>query len=211
MRPYGDVVECRGDVDFKARPGAGRATCHEKSTAQEFKLVVGTEDRHRMVSILRRGSGSEFSIVLSTRGRVSERVGALSRSRRHGTSALHTCRPACRRRLCAAGGSARPAPLAITHVTVVDTTVGAVTADMTVLIQDDRIIAVGRSPTIPRGAEIIDGRNTFLIPWALGHARPPFLRARERTARAFVANGVTGCATRAGSGRLDRWRAQIAE
>jgi hypothetical protein len=63
LRAYGDVVECRGEVDFKAGPGTADATCDRESTAQELKLAVGTEDRHRIVSIMRRGSGSEFSIV----------------------------------------------------------------------------------------------------------------------------------------------------
>ena len=63
MRTYGDVVECRGDVDFKARRGGRLPTCNQNPTAQEVKLIVGTENRHRLVSVMRRGSGSEFSIV----------------------------------------------------------------------------------------------------------------------------------------------------
>jgi hypothetical protein len=63
MRTYGDVIECRGDVDFKVRRAARDAICNQNATTHELKLAVGTEHRHRTVSVVRRGSGSEFSVV----------------------------------------------------------------------------------------------------------------------------------------------------
>src|SRR5258708_6899857 len=56
--------------------------------------------------------------------------------------------------------------LAITHVTVIDGTGASPQKDMTVLITDQRIAALGPSSSTatPRAARIIDGTAKFLIP-----------------------------------------------
>jgi len=56
--------------------------------------------------------------------------------------------------------------LAITHVTVIDMTGAAPLSDQTVLIEKQRIAAVGPAPSIqlPRATRIVDGRGKFLIP-----------------------------------------------
>ena len=63
MRTYGPVTECRGDVDFRGRPGSKEPVCREKASSRELQLVAGTEDRQRVVSVKPRGSGSEFAVV----------------------------------------------------------------------------------------------------------------------------------------------------
>lgn len=88
--------------------------------------------------------------------------------------------------------------LAITHVTVIDGTVAPAMDDMTVVIEADRITALGKSRTVtvPRGARVVDGTGKFLIPglWDM-HAHisyPHFLKLQ-------IANGVTGLREMGGS------------
>ena len=58
MRIYGDVTECRGELDFSASgpvcKGSGSGT---------IQLGVGTEDAHRIVVVKPRGGASEFAVV----------------------------------------------------------------------------------------------------------------------------------------------------
>ena len=86
---------------------------------------------------------------------------------------------------------------------------------MTVVVQDGRIAGIDKSAdknvTVPRGAEVVDGRNKFLIPglWDmhvhLSYARPSALPA-------LVANGVTGVRDIGSDlAEIDRWRTQIEE
>jgi imidazolonepropionase-like amidohydrolase len=103
----------------------------------------------------------------------------------------------------------RPRPLAITRVNVVDAAAGAVVPEMTVVIQDGRIASVDKDVTVPRGAEVVDGRNKFLIPgfWDM-HVHLSY--ARSSALPAFVANGVTGVRDIGSDlSEIDRWRAQI--
>lgn len=96
----------------------------------------------------------------------------------------------------------------ITQVGVVDPAAGAVALDMTVVIQDGRIVSVGKS-TAPPGAEIVDGRSRFLIPglWDM-HVHLSYARASALPV--FVANGVTGVRDIGSDlGEIDRWRVQI--
>jgi len=61
MRAHGQVTECRGNIDFRR----SRAVCHSRlfSHARTTQLAVGTEARHRLVSVKQRGNGSEYSVV----------------------------------------------------------------------------------------------------------------------------------------------------
>jgi imidazolonepropionase-like amidohydrolase len=56
--------------------------------------------------------------------------------------------------------------LAVTHVTVIDMTGAPPRADQTVIIEKQRIVALGPSDStaIPRGAKILDAHGKFLIP-----------------------------------------------
>jgi hypothetical protein len=59
MKAHGDVVACRGDIDFRG----GQLVCREDESARDVQLAVGTEQRHRIVAVKPRGSGSEFALV----------------------------------------------------------------------------------------------------------------------------------------------------
>jgi imidazolonepropionase-like amidohydrolase len=108
-------------------------------------------------------------------------------------------------------------PLAFTHVTVIDTAGGPPLADMTVVVDNRRILELGRSDEIrpPRQARIVEARGKYLIPglWDM-HVHEVFgdwLPANERvTPLLFVANGITGVRDMGGDLEvLKRWRAQI--
>ncbi|HKE83110.1 MAG TPA: hypothetical protein VKB50_05120 [Vicinamibacterales bacterium] len=67
LKTYGDVLECHGNIDF--RHGSHAPVCKERERSRETQLVVGSEERHRLVVVKPRGSGSEFSAVyIQTRG-----------------------------------------------------------------------------------------------------------------------------------------------
>jgi len=69
MKKYGDVLECRGNVDFKGSDSFSHPVCNERRRSSEIHLVAVTEHRHRIVVVKPRGSGSEFSAVyIETRG-----------------------------------------------------------------------------------------------------------------------------------------------
>jgi hypothetical protein len=59
MKAVGDVTECRGEVDFDN----GRAHCRSRPSSAEFQLIVGSENRHRIVSVKPRREGSQFALV----------------------------------------------------------------------------------------------------------------------------------------------------
>ena len=56
--------------------------------------------------------------------------------------------------------------LAITHVTVIDTTGGPARPDMTVVVEGDRIarVAPAASEKVPEGVRTVDGTGKFVIP-----------------------------------------------
>jgi imidazolonepropionase-like amidohydrolase len=104
---------------------------------------------------------------------------------------------------------AKPPPLAITNVTVVDVRGGPSRPGMTVLVRDGRIASVASKGAVPRGARVLDGRGKHLIPglWDmhvhLSYQGPSALPL-------FLAHGVTGVRD-LGSllNEIDPWRDQI--
>ncbi|HEU5219711.1 MAG TPA: amidohydrolase family protein [Gemmatimonadales bacterium] len=87
-------------------------------------------------------------------------------------------------------------PVAITHVTVIDVVTGAKLPDRTVLLRDQRIMALDTTGRVrvPAGARRVDGRGRFLIPglWDMhGHFAGDRL-TRRNFFPLFIANGVTG-------------------
>jgi Amidohydrolase family len=94
----------------------------------------------------------------------------------------------------ALGQVLRPAPIALTHVTVIDMTGAAPKPDMTVVVEGDRIAAIGRSSQVrpPKGAQIVDARHKYLIPgfWDM-HAHN-FFGSNPGFYSLYIANGVTG-------------------
>jgi imidazolonepropionase-like amidohydrolase len=108
-------------------------------------------------------------------------------------------------------------PLVFAHVTVIDATGAPPLSDMTVIIDDKHIVALGKSGEVrpPHGAKIIEARGKYLIPglWDM-HVHTAFgdwLPANERvTLPLFVANGITGVRDMGSDLEIvKRWRAQI--
>jgi imidazolonepropionase-like amidohydrolase len=124
--------------------------------------------------------------------------------------------------LLAASAEARESPespLALTHLTVIDTAGGPPHSNMTVLIQDRHIVSVGKSDASkpPPHSRVIDAHGKYLIPglWDM-HVHTVFgdwLPRNERvTLPLFVANGITGVRDMGGDLEvLKQWRAAIAE
>jgi imidazolonepropionase-like amidohydrolase len=85
----------------------------------------------------------------------------------------------------------QPRTLAITGVNVVDVVDGRIVPDSTVIVTGDTITSVTPNGAPPRGAQVVDGRNKFLIPglWDM-HAHVEM--AGESSLRLDIANGVTG-------------------
>lgn len=87
-------------------------------------------------------------------------------------------------------------PLVLAHVTMIDVTGAPPKSDMTVVVEGNRIMAVGKSGKVrvPRDAQVIDASGKFLIPglWDM-HAHS----VNEQTTREIffpleIANGITG-------------------
>lgn len=83
-----------------------------------------------------------------------------------------------------------PKSLAFTHVTVIDCTGAKPQPDMTVVVTDGKITAIGKKVTIPADAQVIEASGKYLIPglWDMhvhGTGIPGFLPL-------YLANGVTG-------------------
>jgi len=65
MKTYGDVLECRGNVNYRG----GRPTCREKPFEDDLQLVAGPEENQRIVAVKTRGDHTEFGLVhVQTRG-----------------------------------------------------------------------------------------------------------------------------------------------
>ena len=94
--------------------------------------------------------------------------------------------------------SSGPTTFAITHVTVIDPADSSVSPDSTVIVNKNKIAAVGPSSTtpIPAGATLIDAAGKFLIPGLVdmhlhltGAGEPT--GSREFILPLLVANGIT--------------------
>jgi imidazolonepropionase-like amidohydrolase len=99
-------------------------------------------------------------------------------------------------------------PIAIAHVTVVNTQTGALQRDSTVVIDGQRIVRVGDGAP-PKGSRVVDGRGKFLIPglWDM-HVHLSWTSASALPV--LVANGVTGVRDLGGAlSELDGWRGRI--
>ena len=105
------------------------------------------------------------------------------------------------------------APIAITHVSVIDARRATPRSDQTVVVEGNRIRAVGpaASVPIPAGATVVDGRGRFLIPglWDMHvHTTMP---GGRKVLSLYVANGVTGVRDMADDWAvLSEWRREIA-
>jgi Amidohydrolase family len=105
----------------------------------------------------------------------------------------------------------RTAPLALTHVNIIDVTGGELIRDSTVVITGDRISAIGPSANtpLPTGAKVIDATGQFLIP-GLWDMHIHLSDARPSVIPSLVANGVTGVRDMGSLLReVDEWRVRI--
>ncbi len=117
-------------------------------------------------------------------------------------------------------------PLILTHVTVIDATGSLAKPDLSIVIRDHRIAALGPTSAVvpPKDSEIVDATGKFLIPglWDM-HVHTG---RRDIFLPLYIANGVTGVRDMGGdiedpsgelssmSGRyvqLSLWRAAIEE
>jgi hypothetical protein len=89
-----------------------------------------------------------------------------------------------------------PDPVAIRHVSVINVVNGRIQKDVTVLLKDGSITAIGKSVPSQK-AKIVDGTGKFLIPglWDM-HAH--CCNADDHFFPLFLANGVTGIRDMAG-------------
>jgi imidazolonepropionase-like amidohydrolase len=103
--------------------------------------------------------------------------------------------------------------LVFNHVTVINMTGAPPQADMTVVIQGTRIIAIGRSSKIriARAARVIDATGKYLIPglWDMHTHLGGDEFDRNSYLRLFVANGVAGIRIMDGAPEHHLWRREI--
>jgi len=117
-----------------------------------------------------------------------------------------------------APSSAADPILAFRHVNVIDASGAPVRADMTVVVEGQRIAYLGKSGDvqIPKSAKIVDAAGKFLIPglWDM-HVHTIFgdwiPKDEKIILPLFVANGVTGVRDMGSDlEAVKEWRAQIA-
>jgi imidazolonepropionase-like amidohydrolase len=103
-----------------------------------------------------------------------------------------------------------PASLALTNVTIIDTTGRQPGRRATVVIRGERISEIGPPDApVPEGAEVVDGADKFLLPglWDM-HMHLSYMT--EHSLPLLIANGVTGVRDMGGDlEQIDRWREDI--
>ena len=103
-----------------------------------------------------------------------------------------------------------PAQLVLSGVSVVDPVTGTVAAEQRIVIQGDRIVAVGRAARSLASARVIDARGKFVIP-GLWDMHVHFMNAGITALPLLVAHGVTS--VREMGGYIDStraWQARMA-
>src|SRR5262245_2448160 len=105
-----------------------------------------------------------------------------------------------------------PTPLAVTHVTVIDTTGGPSLAAMTVVVTSDRITAVGKAKdvAVPKDATGIAGKGKFRIPGPWDMHMHVMNSVRDLYFPLYIANGVTGVRVMWGYADQIEWRKDLA-
>src|SRR5690349_6099807 len=112
-----------------------------------------------------------------------------------------------------------PAPIVITHATVINPGTSSVRTDQTVVITGDHITSVSDAAKFqaPKNARAIDATGQYLIPglWDM-HVHSAFGNwfpgGRDIILPLFIANGVTGVRDMGGDTLvLMAWRKQIAD
>ena len=107
--------------------------------------------------------------------------------------------------------SGAPATIAIVGATLIDATGAPARPGMTVLVQGDRIVALGAEATVrvPPRARRVDARGKYLIP-GLWDAHVHLTAVGETDLPLFVAHGVTGVRDMGGTWDvIQGWRGRI--
>ena len=109
-----------------------------------------------------------------------------------------------------ANSSGAESPIAIIHVTVIDTKTGGEADDRTVVISNGRILSMKDNKTsrVPPGAKVLDATGKFLIPglWDMHvHETRNF-----DTLPLYIANGVTGVREMSGPPDANKFRSELA-
>lgn len=103
----------------------------------------------------------------------------------------------------------RAQQVAITNVKIVDVAAGVVHSGETVLIRDGKVAAVGTHLAVPSGAQVVDGRNRFLMP-GLWDMHTHLAMAGRQSLPTLLAYGITGVRDMGGEGvRVLAWRDSI--
>jgi imidazolonepropionase-like amidohydrolase len=108
------------------------------------------------------------------------------------------------------GGLAWSQSLVIQHVTVIDATGPAPMPNMTVVVEGDRIVAIGpaRKTHVAKNAVVVNGAGKFLIPglWDM-HVHGASDERAAWSHLLFLANGVVGVRDMSGPPDAHAWRA----
>jgi len=106
-------------------------------------------------------------------------------------------------------------PLVIRRVTVIDATGKPAQPGMTVVIEQDRIVAIGpwKKVKVPAGSQIVDGRGKFLIPGLWDMHAHGFATDDNWvwTYPLYLVNGVVGVREMWGPENANAWRVQHAK
>ncbi|NKE58822.1 amidohydrolase family protein [Lentzea sp. PSKA42] len=100
--------------------------------------------------------------------------------------------------------------LALTGVTVVDATGRPPGRDMTVLVREEHIVAVGRrgAVQVPAGAKTLDLPGKFVIP-GLWDAHVHSIPSERISLPLYLVNGITSVREMSGSALLHEWRDRV--
>ncbi len=112
---------------------------------------------------------------------------------------------------CAGSGAAEGDVLAFTDVGVVDGTGGPTREHWTVIVRGDTIADMGPASeiTVPRGAEVVDGRGRYLMP-GLIDMHVHLSKTRGSALAQFLVHGVTSVRDCGGDWEeIQRWRDEI--
>jgi hypothetical protein len=111
------------------------------------------------------------------------------------------------------GDNNKQKALVFTHATVIDATGAPAKTDMTVVVKDDRIEALGKTGiiTVPQEAQVVDATGKFLIPGLWDMYILPYDRndADKEYLSIYIANGITGVSIQHGYPLDHKWREEI--
>ncbi|MEU1394136.1 MULTISPECIES: twin-arginine translocation signal domain-containing protein [unclassified Nonomuraea] len=100
------------------------------------------------------------------------------------------------------------AAIALTHVTVIDATGARPQPDMTVIVRNGRIAALGHDVVVPEGAQVVNLKGKYVIPGLFDmhvHSQYP----EGILPQSYIATGITSARDMMGFDQLHQWRDRI--